>query len=42
MKHALIATLLLGFGFALPAWAQTTTGMSPSKMKCEDFVALDA
>jgi acid stress chaperone HdeA len=42
MKHTLIGTLVLGFGFALPAWAQTPTEMSPAKMKCEDFVAVDA
>ena len=41
MKHTVIVTLVLGFGFALPAWPQTPKEMSPSKMKCEDFVAVD-
>ena len=41
MKHTVIGTLVLGFGFALPAWPQTPKEMSPSKMKCEDFVAVD-
>jgi acid stress chaperone HdeA len=42
VKHTVIATLALGFGLALPALAQTGTAMSPAKMKCEDFVAVDA
>jgi acid stress chaperone HdeA len=42
MKHTVIVTLVLGFGFALPAWPQTPKEMSPSKMKCEDFVAVDS
>jgi acid stress chaperone HdeA len=41
MKHPLIVTLFLGFGVVLPAWAQTAPQMSPSKMKCEDFVAVE-
>jgi acid stress chaperone HdeA len=41
MKHIIIATLALAFGFALPALAQTGKEMSPAKMKCEDFVAVD-
>jgi acid stress chaperone HdeA len=41
MKHTLIAALVLGFAFALPAWAEKAPEMSPSKMKCEDFVAVD-
>lgn len=42
MKRTLIATLIAGLGFALSAWAQTPMQMSPSKMKCEDFIAVDA
>ena len=41
MKHTLIATLALGLGLALPVVAQTGKPMSPAKMKCEDFVAVD-
>jgi acid stress chaperone HdeA len=42
MKHIIVTTLALGLGCALPVLAQTGTQMSPSKMKCEDFVAVDA
>jgi len=43
MKHTLlVATLALGFSFALPALPETTTAMSPAKMKCEDFMAVDS
>jgi acid stress chaperone HdeA len=41
MKYTIIAALVLGFGFALPTLAQTGKEMSPAKMKCEDFVAVD-
>ncbi len=41
MKPTVIAALVLGCSFALPALAQTNTQMSPMKMKCQDFVALD-
>jgi len=41
MKHTLITTLVLGLGFALPTLAETTKPVSPAKMKCEDFVAVD-
>ncbi|HEY3599736.1 MAG TPA: HdeA/HdeB family chaperone [Paraburkholderia sp.] len=40
MKNTLIGTLILAFGLAQSAWAQTP--MSPSKMKCEDFVATES
>jgi len=41
-RTLLVATLALSFGLALPALAQTPPAMSPSKMKCEDFVAVDS
>lgn len=47
MKHRplstpLIGILVVGFCFALPGWAQSPTKMSPAKMTCEDFVAVDS
>ncbi|MFM0340134.1 HdeA/HdeB family chaperone [Paraburkholderia fungorum] len=44
MKCTVIGALALalGLGLALPALAQTGKAMNPSKMKCEDFVAVDA
>ncbi|MFL9911184.1 HdeA/HdeB family chaperone [Paraburkholderia sp. RL17-337-BIB-A] len=42
MKYTVIAALALGFGCTLPALAQTGKEMSPAKMKCEDFVAVDS
>jgi acid stress chaperone HdeA len=39
MKHTLIAAFVLAL--ALPAWAQKAPEMSPAKMKCEDFIAVD-
>jgi acid stress chaperone HdeA len=41
MKHTTVAALVLGMSVTLPALAQTGTKMSPSKMTCEDFVAVD-
>jgi acid stress chaperone HdeA len=41
-RTILVGALALGFGLALPAFAQTTKAMSPAKMKCEDFVAVDS
>ena len=40
MKHTFVAAFVLGL--ALPAWAQKAPEMSPAKMKCEDFVAVEA
>ncbi len=42
MNRTVVTALALGLGFALPALAQTSAQMSPAKMKCEDFVAVDA
>ena len=42
MKHTAVAALVLGIGFTLPALAQPGTKMRPSKMTCENFVAVDA
>jgi acid stress chaperone HdeA len=39
MKYTVIAAL--AFGLALPALAQTGKEISPSKMKCADFIAVD-
>src|ERR1700753_1756377 len=41
MKYSVVAALAVTLGFALPALAQTGKEMSPAKMKCEDFVAVD-
>jgi acid stress chaperone HdeA len=41
MKRTIIAALVLGLGFALPTLSQTAKPISPAKMKCEDFVAVD-
>jgi len=40
-ERIIIAALVFGFGFALPTLAETAKEMSPAKMKCEDFVAMD-
>jgi len=40
MRRTLIGTLIAGLSLALPAWAQTSAPMKPSKMTCEDFVAV--
>jgi acid stress chaperone HdeA len=40
VKHTVIAALALGFGLALPALAEAAP-VSPMKMKCEEFVAMD-
>jgi acid stress chaperone HdeA len=41
MKYRVVAALAVMLGFALPALAQKGKEMSPAKMKCADFVAVD-
>ncbi len=38
----LVSTLVLALGFAVPASAQAPAGMSPAKMKCEDFSPVES
>jgi acid stress chaperone HdeA len=41
MKRKAIVACLLGAVVALPAFAQTPQKTNPTKMKCEDFIAVD-
>ncbi|MFM0170240.1 HdeA/HdeB family chaperone [Paraburkholderia sediminicola] len=41
MKYSVVAALAIGLGLEFSALAQTGKEISPAKMKCEDFVAVD-
>ncbi|QCP53047.1 HdeA [Trinickia violacea] len=41
MNRSLISSILAGLVVAQPALAQTAAPMSPAKMTCEEFVAVD-
>jgi acid stress chaperone HdeA len=41
MRRIVIGALILGFGLMQSGWAQTAAPMRPSKMTCEQFVAVD-